>query len=102
VVRIAALLVLASVLSILWLVVSMMSDLNMMTPGMDGTVIALRVFALVMLPLGALVGLWNAKNVLASRRSKWAKLWSIVLAIAFLSLLWIGLRSHLMGFTAYY
>lgn len=102
VVRIAALLVLASVMSILWLVVSMMSDLNLMTPGMDGTVIALRVFALVMLPLGALVGLWNAKNVLASRRSKWAKAWSLVLAVAFLSLLWIGLRSHLMGFTAFY
>ncbi|GHC08741.1 serine hydrolase domain-containing protein [Thermomonas carbonis] len=101
-VRIAALLVLASVLSILWLVVSMMSDLNMMTPDMDGTVIGLRLFALVMLPVGTLVGLWNAKNVLASHRSRWAKLWSIVLAIAFLSLLWIGLRHHLMGFSAFY
>lgn len=101
-VRIFALLVSALLLVFLWLVVSMMSDLNMMTPKMDGTIVALRVLALVVLPLGALVGLWNAKTVLGSRRSLWAKLWSIVLAIAFLALLWIGWRYHLPGLHAFY
>src|SRR5690606_32283186 len=101
-VRIAALLVAGVVLAFVWLVTSMMSDLNMMTPAMDGTIVALRVLALVLLPLGALVGLWSAKTVLLGRRSWWARLWSIVLAIAFLVLLWVGLRYHLVGFHAYY
>lgn len=101
-VRIAALLASGLLLAFVWLVVSMMSDLNMMTPKMDGTVIVMRLLALVVLPLAALVGLWNAKSVLGSSRSKWAKLWSLVLAIAFLAMLWIGLRYHLMGFTAFY
>lgn len=101
-VRIFALLVSALLLAFAGLVVSMMSDLNMMTPEMDGTIVALRVLALVLLPLGALVGLWNAKTVLGSRRSLWAKLWSIVLAIAFLALLWIGWRYHLPGLHAFY
>ncbi|RYY55014.1 MAG: serine hydrolase, partial [Comamonadaceae bacterium] len=75
VVRIAALLVLASVIAITGMVVAMLTDLNLMTPSMDGGVIALRLFALVALPLGAVVGLWNAWSVLRSGRSRWAKLW---------------------------
>lgn len=101
-VRIAALLVLASLLAIVWLVVSMMSDLNMMTPQMDGTIVALRLFAAVALPLGALAGLWNAKVVLTGRRSWWVKAWSVLLAAAFLLLLWLGLRYHLPGLHAFY
>ena len=100
--RIAALLVLASLLAMVWLVVSMMSDLNMMTPQMDGTIVALRLFAAVALPLGALAGLWNAKVVLTGRRSWWAKAWSVLLAAAFLLLLWLGLRYHLPGLHAFY
>lgn len=101
-VRIAALAVLAAVLGIAGLVVAMMSDLNMMTPSMDGTIRALRMFALVALPLGALVGAWNAWGVLRSGRSKWAKAWAIVLAAAFLVVLGVGWMQHLMGFSAYY
>lgn len=101
-VRIAALLVVLAVLGLVLLVVKMMSDLNMMTPAADAKIIALRVFTLVVLPLGALAGLWNAKTVLAGRRSWWAKLWSILLAIAFLVLLWLGLRYHLPGLHAFY
>lgn len=101
-VRIAALLVLVAVLGLVVMVVMMMSDLNMMTPAADAKIIALRVFTLVVLPLGALAGLWNAKTVLAGSRSWWAKLWSIVLAIAFLALLWLGLRYHLPGLHAFY
>ena len=102
VVRIAALLVLASVTAIVGLVVAMLTDLNLMTPSMDGTVIGLRMFALVALPIGALVGLWNAWSVLRSGRSRWAKLWSLLLAAAFMILFLVGMRHHLMGFTAFY
>ena len=48
------------------------------------------------------VGLWNAWSVLRSGRSRWAKLWSLVLAAAFLILFLVGMRHHLMGFTAFY
>ena len=58
--------------------------------------------ALLLGTVAYMAGLWNAKTVLAGSRSWWAKLWSIVLAIAFLALLWLGLRYHLPGLHAFY
>ena len=43
-----------------------------------------------------------AKVVLTGRRSWWAKAWSVLLAAAFLLLLWLGLRYHLPGLHAFY
>ena len=59
-----------------------------MTPAHDGMVIALRVLGLVALPIGALVALWNAWTVLRSKRSWWAKVWSVVLALPAWSCCW--------------
>jgi len=84
------------------MVFAMMSDLSMMSPASDAYVIALRLLCTIVLPLGALIALWNAWVVLRSPRSWWAKLWSLVLAAACLSLLWIGFATHLIGFSANY
>src|SRR3546814_7138205 len=54
-VRIAALLVLVAMGAMLALVVSMLSDLALTSPSTDGLIIALRLFATVVLPLGAAV-----------------------------------------------
>jgi CubicO group peptidase (beta-lactamase class C family) len=101
-VRIASLAVLVSMGAMIGMVFAMMSDLAMMSPASDVYDIALRLLLTIVLPLGALIALWNAWMVLRSPRSWWAKLWSLVLAAACLSLLWIGFATHLIGFSANY
>jgi len=101
-VRIASLAVLVSMCAMLGGVVVMMSDLDFMTPKQDALIIAARVLALVVFPIGALVSLWHAGVVLRSRRSWMAKLWSVVLALSCLIVLWVGYAYHVMGWTANY
>ena len=101
-VRIAALLVLLAMGGAIGLVVAMMSQLELTSPGSDGLVIAVRLFATVVLPLGALVSIWNAWQVLRSRRRIGAKLWSLLLALACLVVLWAGVAYHVIGFGARY
>jgi len=101
-VRIAALLVLLSVGAALALVVGMLSKLEMTSPSTDGLIIAIRLFATVVLPVGAAVALWNAWHVLRGRRRVLAKLWAVLLALACLFLLWIGFANHVIGFGANY
>ena len=101
-VRIAALLVLLAMGGVLGLVVGMLSKLEMTGPGTDGLIIALRLFATIVLPLGAAVAAWNAWHVLRGRRRLLAKLWALLLALACLFLLWIGFARHVIGFGAYY
>lgn len=101
-IRIASLAVVAAVGGMIGMMLAMMSDLGMMSPSADGMVVAVRALTTIVLPLGALVALWNAWTVLRSNRSLWAKSWSVVLAASCLSLLWIGYATHLMGFTANY
>jgi hypothetical protein len=40
--------------------------------------------------------------VLRSKRSLWAKLWGVVLAAACVSLLFVGIACHVVGFSANY
>lgn len=101
-VRIAALLVLLAMGGALGLVVAMLSNLEMTSPDTDGLIIALRLFATVVLPVGAAVAVWNAWQVLRGRRRLLAKLWALLLALACLFLLWIGVANHVIGFGANY
>jgi len=101
-VRFASLAVLLSMSAVLGGVLWMMSDLDLMTPKQDSLVIALRVLALLALPIGALVALWNAGVVLRSKRSWMAKVWSVVLALSCLIVLLVGYAYHVMGYTANY
>ena len=84
-------------------VVSMMSNLDLMTPEQDGLVIAMRVAGVD--PVAARrrsSRCGTPGRCCAASRSQWAKLWAIVLAAAFLSLLFIGFACHVIGFTADY
>jgi CubicO group peptidase (beta-lactamase class C family) len=101
-VRIAALLVLLAMGGALALVVAMLGELEMTSPGTDGLIIALRLFATVVLPLGAAVAVWNAWQVLRARRRWLARLWALLLALACLFVLWIGFAHHLIGFGSAY
>jgi fatty acid desaturase len=101
-VRLASLAVLLSMTAILGGVLVMMSDLDLMTPKQDGAIIALRLLALVALPVGALVAFWNAGVVLRSKRSWAAKSWAVVLAVSCLLVLWVAYAHHVLGWTANY
>lgn len=101
-IRIAALAAVVSVGGLIGMMFAMMSNFSLMSPGSDGIVIALRALTTIILPLAALVSLWNAWLVLRSDRSWWAKLWSLVLAASCLALLFVGIATHLVGFTANY
>ena len=96
---------LAMVLTIsLWFftVVKMLSDLAWDSPSMDGWIIFLRVLALIVFIAGAAVAVWNSYVVLRSKRRKLAKLWSVLIALSCLTMLYIGFVFHLIGFTANY
>ncbi|NZA24796.1 serine hydrolase [Luteimonas sp. SJ-92] len=102
IVRIAALAVLVVMAGALGLIVGMMSDLEKLSADTDAVFNLMRLLALVVLPLGALAALWNCWKVLRGRRRLLAKLWSIVLALSCVFLLWIGISHHLLGYGAYY
>jgi hypothetical protein len=101
-VRLAAVFILG--LTILWffLVNKMLSDLEWAGPKMDPWIILLGVLSAIIFIAGAIIALWNAWSVLTSQRRRWAKFWSVVLAIACLVVLYVAVVSHLIGFSANY
>jgi hypothetical protein len=101
-IRIASLATLVAMGGLIGWMFAMMSNFDLMGPGSDGIVVALRILVTIALLLGTLVALWNAWHVVRARRSLWAKVWAVVLAAAFLGLLWVGFATHLIGFDAYY
>lgn len=102
VIRIVALAVLVAMGAALGLVVGMLSKLSMTSTDSDGLVIGVRLLATLVLPIAALLALWNAWQVLRSTRGVMAKLWAVLLALACLFVLWIGVSHHLVGFGASY
>lgn len=100
--RFTALAVLLSIGGTLGFVVAMLGDLEMTGPGSDKWINLLRLFAMVVLPVGAALSVWNAWQVLRNRRRWLAKLWAVLLALSCLFLLWIGFANHLIGYGAYY
>ena len=101
-VRIAALAVLLTMGSVLGLVVGMLSNLSMTSTDTDGLIIAVRLLATGVLPVGAALAAWNAWQVLRSRRRLLARIWAVALALSCLFLLWIGFTQHVIGFGASY
>jgi len=81
------------------LVLWMMSSLENLT-GIDGVVMAARLLVGAALIAGAALTLWSAWQVLRGRRRWLARLWSVLLALAGLYLLWVGFAYHLIGFGA--
>ena len=76
----------------------MFSDFKWLAPGIERWVMLLRVVSSLVLLGGAAVAVWNAWVVLRSGRRRWAKVWSAVLAISFLAVLYVGVVFKLAGF----
>lgn len=71
--------------------VSMMpGDFDQLGPRNDWLVRSLRLLALVVFPLGAMVALRDAWTVITGRRRWAAKLWSLVLLARFLVIPWVS------------
>lgn len=101
-VRIAALAALATSLAWGGTVAAMFSDFSLLSPKMDPILLILHILALVVFVGGAAIGLWNLYVVWTGGRSWLAKLWSVILALAFLILLYVALAYKLVGFSVNY
>jgi CubicO group peptidase (beta-lactamase class C family) len=101
-VRIAALFMLAIMIGWAAAVTLMASNLKWTGPGMDGWIIFLRLLTLVIFFGGTLVALWNAGAVLRSDRRILAKIWSVILALSCLTVLYVSVIFHLVGYSANY
>ena len=101
-IRFASLIILVTIGLWFFTVTKMLSDLAWAAPSLDGWIIFLRVLAFIVFVAGAAIAVCNAFVVLRSNRRKLAKLWSILVALSCLTMLYIGIVFHLIGFTANY
>jgi hypothetical protein len=84
-----------------WLVtVGLMAVKFLFTSSLDPWIITLHILSAAVFPLAALATCWHAWVTLRTRaglRSTFAKAWSIALAIACLTFLWVAVVFHLIG-----
>jgi hypothetical protein len=80
----------------------MMSDFSLLSPDLDGWLWLLQILSLVVFVGAAAIGLWNAGVVLRSQRRRAAKLWAVILALAFLIVLWVAFACDLIAFDVNY
>ena len=102
VVRIASVLVLATMLAWAIAIGLISSDFDWASPNSDTWISLLRVLSALLFFLGAALALWNAWVVLRSERRWLAKFWSVILAVSCLTVLYVGLVFHLIGYSANY
>lgn len=76
---------------------ALLSDFSSMNGELDGTLIALRI--VTPLILGGLLGaaLWNLWLVWKGVPGKFSRIWSVVLVISAVALLWVAIVFHLIG-----
>jgi hypothetical protein len=97
-IRLAALLVVLLMVAVGTTLTLMFSDFKYLSTGIESWVAVLRFVALVVFIVAAATALWNASVVLRSQRRWPAKLWSVVLLVSCLTMLWIGLVFKVAGF----
>jgi CubicO group peptidase (beta-lactamase class C family) len=101
-VRIASLIIVATVLAWVVFLQQIETNFDIVSPRSDPLIIFLHVLSIVSFIGGVAIALWNAWMVLRSKRRIWAKIWSVVLAVACLTVLYVGIVFHLLGYTANY
>jgi len=83
-------------------VISMFGDLNKTTSAFDPIIRFCQVFGFVAFIGGFLLTLWNLKAVWTGQRRWPAKLWSVVLVLSTLVVLWVAYAFHLIGWGVNY
>jgi hypothetical protein len=103
IVRIALVLVVG--VTIAWIVFLQMMENDsgsLTSPGSDILVSSLRLLSFAVFVAGVAIALWNAWAVLRSRRRWLAKARSVVLALSCLTVLYVGILFHLVGYSTNY
>jgi hypothetical protein len=86
--------------SVAWVVFVLMaaSGENLLTGGFDAVVIAIEVISILGYVGGTLALLWATSQAWSLRRPWVARLWTLVLALSGLVLLWTAYTHHFMNF----
>jgi len=100
--KVAALLMVLVMGGVLAWALGMLGFAGLPRSGSDALINTLRLAASVVLPVGALALIWNARQALRGPRRLAAKLWALLLVLSGLYLLWIGIVHNVIGFGAYY
>ena len=98
----AALAVVATVLGWAATMGAALSDFTLLGPGLDPVFWLLQFLALVVFVGAAVIALWHAWVVWRAKRTWFSRLWSILLALATLVVLWVGVAFHLIDFGVNY
>ena len=101
-VRIAALLTLLTAVGWLAFVAALEANLDNVTSAMDPFIWLLEIASFVVFIGGFAVALWHAWIVWRGNRRWPAKVWSIVLVVAALAVLWVGIAFNLLSFGVNY
>jgi len=85
------------------LVAAMSASIDNLTSALDPYVWLLEIASLIVFVGGLAVALWHAWIVWRGAHRRWqAKLWSVVLVIAAMTVLWIGLAFKMISFGVNY
>ncbi len=101
-VRIASVATLAVIAAWMVTISAMFSDLAMLSGTLDSWLLVLQLLSLVILAGSFAVSAWHAWRVWTGVRRWPSKLWSLVLVLAFGTVLWVALAFHLIGFDTGY
>ncbi|MFZ2236041.1 MAG: serine hydrolase domain-containing protein [Dokdonella sp.] len=101
-VRFAALVTLVTIFAAMIFLSMLLSNFDRLNAGNDWIVSLLRIAALIVFPIATLVAAWSTWVTIRSNRRWTAKLWSIVLFLSCLTVLWVSYAFGLAGFTANY
>jgi CubicO group peptidase (beta-lactamase class C family) len=96
-VRIGALASLLAVGAWVGLVVMMLSDLELLSPKLDGLLIALHVVGTIAVFAGLALALWHLSVLVKAKRRWLGKIWAVVLVASTAMLAWIAVAYHLAG-----
>lgn len=100
--RIGALLLAGSVIGWIVTLVMLFSDTNNLSEQFDPVLWFMEIFATIGIPGGVALVAWNMWEAWRGDRRWTAKLWSLLLLIAALMVLWVGLVFNLIGFGVNY
>jgi CubicO group peptidase (beta-lactamase class C family) len=101
--KVGALLILLALAAWMFTIVSMFSDLNKTTEAFDPVIRFDQIFGFIALIGGFVLIIWNLVTVWRSGTRRWpAKVWSVVLALSALIVLWVSFAFHLIGWGVHY
>lgn len=101
--RIGALLIVLGLGAWMVTIVSMFSDLNRTTEAFDPVIRFDQIFGFIAFVGGFVLILWNLATVWRVGSRRWpANVWSVLLALAALVILWIAFAFHLIGWGVHY